>query len=104
MSLNYRAWKVSTSKILSTFCRQYNPSIGTVDTCAYRHGIGRYEHHTSAEVDSVFKDFQRAGSAPTFDTIDAGNGFPSRDGQENSLAKTEHWQKGGTPDECQNLS
>ena len=76
----------------SIFCRQYDPGTGTIDTCAYRPGTGRYEHletalaevlfehHTLAEVDSVFKHFQRAGSAPTCDTIDAGNKFPSRDG------------------------
>ncbi len=100
----------------SIFCRRYDPGTGTIATCAYRHGTGRYEHletalaevlsehHTPAEVASVFKHFQRAGSAPTSDTIiDAGNGFPSRDDQGTNLAKTEHWQKGGTPDECQNL-
>ena len=94
------------------FCRQYDPGTGAIDTCAYRHGAGRYEHlettlaevlsehHTPAEVDSVFKHFQRAGSAPTCDTIDAGNGFPSREGWETNPAKTEHWQKGGTRNEC----
>jgi len=50
---------------------------------------------------SVFKHFQRAGSAPTSDTIiNAGNGFPSRDGQETNLAEMEHRQKGGNPNEC----
>ena len=94
------------------FCRRYDPGTGTIATCAYRHGTGRYEHletvlaevlsehHTPAEVDSVFKHFQRAGSAPTSDTIDAGNKFPSRGGQETNFAKREHWQKGGNPNEC----
>ena len=108
--------RTTKSLFPSIFCRRYDPGTGTIATCAYRHGTGRYEHletalaevlsehHTPAEVDSVFKHFQRAGSAPTSDTIiDAGNGFPSREGQETNLAKTEHWQKGGTPDECQNL-
>ena len=74
------------------FCRQYDPGTGAIDTCAYRHGTGRYVHlettlaevlsenHTPAEVDSVFKHFQQASPAPTCDTIDAGNGFPSRSG------------------------
>ena len=96
----------------SIFCRQYDPGTGSIDTCAYRHGTGRYEHletalaevlsehHTSAEVESVVKHFQRAGSAPTCDIIDAGNGFPSRGGQETNLAKMEHWQKGGISNEC----
>ena len=99
----------------SIFCRQYDPGTGTIDTCAYRHGTDRYEHletalaevlsehHTSAEIESVFKYFQRAGSAPTCDMIDAGNRFPSRGVQETNLAKLERWQKGGIPNECQNL-
>ena len=96
----------------SIFCRQYDPGTGSIDTYAYRSGTGRYEHletalaevlsehHAPTEVDSVFKHFQRAGSAPTCDKIDAGNRFPSRGGQETNLAKREHWQKGGTLDEC----
>ena len=104
--------RATRSLFPSIFCRQYDPGTGTIDTCAYRHGTGRYEHletalaevlseyHAPAEVDSVFKHFQRAGSAPTCDTINAGNRFPSRRGQETNLAKVEHWQKGGTPDEC----
>ena len=107
--------RATRSLFPSIFCRRYDPGTGTIATCAYRHGTGRYEHletalaevlsehHTSAEVDSVFKHFQRAGSAPTCNTISAGNGFSSRREQETNLAKTEHWQKGGTPDECQNL-
>ena len=111
-----RLSRTTKSLFPSIFCRRYDPGTGTIATCAYRHGTGRYEHletalaevlsehHTPAEVESVFKHFQRAGSAPTSDTIiDAGNGFPSREGQETNLAKTEHWQKGGTLDECQNL-
>ena len=96
----------------SIFCRQYDPGTGTIDTCAYRNGTGRYdhletalaevlsEHHSPAEVESVFEHFQHAGSAPMCDTIRAGNGFPNRSGQETNLAKLEHWQKGGIPDEC----
>ena len=107
--------RTTKSLFPAIFCRQYNPGTGTVDTCAYRHGTGRYEHletalaevlsehHTSAEVDSVFKHFQRAGSAPTCDTIDAGNKFPSCSGQETNLAEKEHRQKGGTSDECQDI-
>lgn len=104
--------RTTKSLFPAIFCRQYNPGTGTVDTCAYRHGTGRYEHletalaevlsehHTSAEVNSVFKHFQRAGSAPTCDTISAGNRCPIRGDQETNLAKMEHWQKGGTLDEC----
>ena len=104
--------RTTRSLFPSIFCRRYDPGTGTIDTCAYRHGTGRYEHletalaevlsehHTPAEVDSVFKHFQRAGSAPTSDTLDAGNRFPSRGGQETNLAEMEHRQKGGTPDEC----
>ena len=108
-----RLSKTTKSLFPSTFCRRYDPGTGTIATCAYRHGTGRYEyletalaealseHHTPAEVDSVFKHFQRAGSAPTSDTIiDAGNKFPSRGGQETNLAEMEHRQKGGNPDEC----
>ena len=105
-------YRTTKSLFPSIFCRRYDPGTGTIDTCAYRHGIGKYEyletalaevlseHHTSAEVDSVFKHFQRVGFAPTSDTIDAGNKFPSRGGQETNLAKMEHWQKGGTQNEC----
>ncbi|MYB02171.1 glycosyltransferase family 4 protein [Candidatus Poribacteria bacterium] len=104
--------RTTKSLFPSIFCRRYDPGTGTIDTCAYRHRTGTYEHletalaevlsehHTSAEVDSVFKHFQWAGSAPTSDTIDAGNKFPSRGGQETNLANMEHWQKGGTPNEC----
>ncbi|MCY3739818.1 MAG: hypothetical protein OXH00_02225 [Candidatus Poribacteria bacterium] len=104
--------RTTKSPFPSIFCRRYDPGTGTIDTCAYRHRTGTYEHletalaevlsehHTSAEVDSVFKHFQWAGSAPTSDTIDAGNKFPSRGGQETNLANMEHWQKGGTPNEC----
>ena len=110
-----RLSKTTKSLFPSIFCRRYDPGTGTIATYAYRHGTGRYEHletalaealsehHTPAEVDSVFKHFQPAGSAPTSDTIDAGNGFPSRGGRRTNLAKREHWQKGGTPDECQDF-
>ncbi len=104
--------RTTKSLFPSIFCRRYDPGTGTIDTCAYQHRTGTYEyletalaevlseHHTSAEVDSVFKHFQRAGSAPTSDTIGAGNKFPNRGGQETNLAKMQHWQKGGTPNEC----
>ncbi len=87
------------------FCRRYEPDTGTLRTCAYRLGINRYdrletalaavlaERHTPAEVESVFKHFQREGSTPTCETIRAGNGFPHND-VETNLAGAEHQQKG----------
>ena len=66
--------KTTSPLFPSIFCRRYDPGTGTIDTCAYRDEIGRYEHletalaealserHAPAEVDSVFKHFQRAGS------------------------------------------
>ena len=53
------------------FCRRYEPDTGTVRSCVYRFGTNRYEgiepavaavlteQHTPAEVESVFKHFQR---------------------------------------------
>ncbi|MDE0011784.1 MAG: hypothetical protein OXU36_11590, partial [Candidatus Poribacteria bacterium] len=54
------------------FCRQYEPETGALRSCVYRLGINRdnndleealaevlAEGHTSAEVASVFKHFQR---------------------------------------------
>jgi hypothetical protein len=51
------------------------------------------ERHTPAEVESVFKHFQREGSTPTCEAIRAGNGFPPN-GVETNLAGVEHQQKG----------
>ena len=57
------------------FCRRYEPETGTLTSSVYRLGINRYdgletalaevlaERHTSAEVASVLKHFQREGSA-----------------------------------------
>ena len=73
------------------FCRRYEPETGALKSCVYRLGINRYddaletalaavletEGHTSAEVESVFKHFQRECSTPTCDMIRAGNGFPA---------------------------
>ena len=87
------------------FCRRYEPDTGTLRSCAYRLGINRYdslettlatalaERHTPAEVESVFKHFQREGSTPTCEAIRAGNGFPPN-GVETNLAGVEHQQKG----------
>ena len=56
------------------FCRQYEPETGALKSCVYRLGINRYDNletalaevlaegHTAAEVESVFKHFQRKGS------------------------------------------
>ena len=57
------------------FCRRYEPETGTLKSCVHRLGINRddddletalaevlAEGHTSAEVESVFKHFQREGS------------------------------------------
>ena len=56
------------------FCRRYEPETGTLKSSAYRLGINRYDNletalaevlaegHTAAEVESVFKHFQREGS------------------------------------------
>ena len=57
------------------FCRRYEPETGVLKSCVYRLGINRddddfeealaevlAERHTSAEVDSVFKHFQRESS------------------------------------------
>ena len=56
------------------FCRRYEPETGALRSCVYRLGMDRYddleralaevlgEGHTSAEVSSVLKHFQREGS------------------------------------------
>lgn len=87
------------------FCRRYEPDTGTLRSCTYRLGINRYdslktalasvlaEKHTPAEVESVFKHFQREGSTPTCEAIRAGNGFPPNRVEIN-LAGVEHQQKG----------
>ena len=51
------------------------------------------ERHTPAEVESVFKHFQRESSTPTCETTRAGNGFPPN-GVETNLAGVGHQQKG----------
>lgn len=87
------------------FCRRYEPDTGTMRSCVYRMGINRYdnletalatllaERHAPAEVESVFKHFQREDSTPTCETIRPGNGFP-HNGVETNLAGVEHQQKG----------
>ena len=77
------------------FCRRYEPDTGTIRSCGYRVGTNRYDgletalaevlakRHTSAEVESVFKHFQREGSTPICETIRAGNGFPHNSGETN---------------------
>lgn len=57
------------------FCRRYEPDTGTLRSSVYRLGTNRYDHletalaevlaeeHTPAEVESVFKHFQREISA-----------------------------------------
>ena len=69
------------------FCRRYEPSIRKTAPCVYRWEANRYdgletalaevlsEHHTLAEVKSVFEHFQRDGSTPTREASRAGNGF-----------------------------
>ena len=58
------------------FCRRYEPDTGTLRSSVYRLGTNRYDHletalaevfaegHTPAEVESVFKHFQRDDSSP----------------------------------------
>ena len=87
------------------FCRRYELDTGTIRSCVYRMGTNRYDgletaltevlakRHTSAEVESVFKHFQREGSTPLCKTIRAGNGFPDND-EEINPAGEEHQQKG----------
>ncbi|RKU12679.1 hypothetical protein C6502_05525 [Candidatus Poribacteria bacterium] len=70
------------------FCRRYEPDTGTLRSSVYRLGTNRYDQfenalaevladaHTPAEVESVFKHFQRKHSTPICDTIRAGNRFP----------------------------
>ena len=87
------------------FCRRYEPDTGTIRSCVYRVGTNRYDgletalteilakRHTPAEVESVFKHFQREDSTPMYETIRAGNGFP-HNRLETNLAGVEHQQKG----------
>lgn len=67
------------------FCRRYEPDTGTLRSSVYRLGTNKYDHletalaevltagHTPAEVESVFKHFQRDDSIPTCKTTRAGN-------------------------------
>lgn len=87
------------------FCRRYEPDTGTIRSCVYRVGTNRYDgletalmevlakRHTPAEVESVFKHFQRDNSTPLCKTIRAGNGFPDNN-KEINPAGEEHQQKG----------
>ena len=70
------------------FCRRYEPDTGTLRSSVYRLGTNRYDHletalaevltegHTPAEVESVFKHFQRKHSTPTCEINRVRNGFP----------------------------
>lgn len=87
------------------FCRRYEPDTGTIRSCVYQVGTNRYDgletaltevlakRHTPAEVESVFKHFQREDSTPLGKTIRAGNGFPDNN-EEINPAGEEHQQKG----------
>ena len=89
------------------FCRRYEPNTGTLRSSVYRLGTNRYdsledalaevlaEGHTSAEVESVFKHFQRECSTPTCETTRAENGFPD-DNEETNPAGGKRQQKGET--------
>ena len=89
------------------FCRRYEPDTGTLRSCVYRLGTNRYdsledalaevltEGHTTAEVESVFKHFQRDDSTPVREITRAGNGFPNNN-KEINPAGQEHQQKGET--------
>ena len=93
------------------FCRRYEPKTGEIVSSAYRLGMHRYDHletalaevlseyHTPAEVESVFKHFQRAGSMPKYETIRAGNEFPNSLGQEINPAKKSIGRKEKNPNE-----
>ena len=90
------------------FCRRYEPDTGTLRSSVYRLGTNRYDHletalaevltegHTPAEVELVFKHFQRERSISLCDTIRAGNGFPDNNKETNPAGKPEHQQKGET--------
>ena len=68
---NFRAERTLFPPI---FCRRYEPDTGTLRSSVYRLGTNRYDHlenaltevlaegHTPAEVESVFKHFQRKDS------------------------------------------
>ena len=78
------------------FCRRYEPDTGTLRSSVYRLGTNRYdrletalaevlaEGHTPAEVESVFKHFQRDSSTPSCKTTRAGNGFPDNHKETNT--------------------
>ena len=92
------------------FCRRYEPDTRAMKSYVYRMGTNRYnrletalmevlaERHTPAEVESVFKHFQREHSTLTCETIRAGNGFPENH-KEINPAGEEHQQKGEIQDE-----
>ena len=77
------------------FCRRYEPDTGTLRSSVYRLGMNRYDHletalaevlaegHTPAEVESVFKHFQRKHSTPTCEITRVGNGFPKNNTETN---------------------
>ena len=77
------------------FCRRYEPDTGTLRSSVYRLGTNRYDHletalaevlakeHTPAEVESVFKHFQRDSSTPLCEITRAGNGFPNKNKETN---------------------
>ena len=77
------------------FCRRYESDTGTLKSSVYRLGTNRYDHletalaevlteeHTPAEVESVFKHFQRDDSIPTCEITRAENGFPNNDAETN---------------------
>ncbi len=89
------------------FCRRYEPDTGTLRSSVYRLGTNRYDHletalaevlaegHTPAEVESVFKHFQRECSIPVCEITRAGDGFPNNN-RETNPAGQEHQQKGET--------
>ena len=77
------------------FCRRYEPDTGTLRSSVYRLVTNRYDHletalaevlaegHTPAEVESVFKHFQREHSTPICETTRAGDGFPNNNKETN---------------------
>ena len=82
------------------FCRRYEPDTGTLRSSVYRLGTNRYDHletalaevlaegHTPAEVESVFKHFQRDDSIPICEITRAGNGFPDNNKETNPAGKS----------------
>ena len=79
----------------SIFCRRYEPDTGNATSCVYRLGMDKYDHletalaevllelHAPAEVDAVFKHFQRGSSTSISETFRAGNGFLDSDAETN---------------------